>query len=116
MSHENQGKKEKSFQCSLCNMVFSVKQRFTQHYKLVHEKIKEFKCKYCGKEFGHQARMITHIESIHEKIKNHECSECQKRFTRKDQLSYQYISKHTTGMKDHINVQFVTKVLYQCII
>ena len=94
MSHENQGKKEKSFQCSLCNMVFSVKQRFAQHYKLVHEKIKEFKCKFCGKEFGQKARMITHIESIHEKIKNHKCSECQKSFTRKDQLSVHFKTYH----------------------
>ena len=58
-------KKEKPFECEICNTGFSRKPQLNAHISSVHEGIKPFKCKICDASFSQKGDLNKHVSSVH---------------------------------------------------
>ena len=67
---------KKTFECNLCQKMFSLKGNMNFHIKRVHEKLKPFPCDRCDKFFLTEGRVRTHKEISHDKVKKVQCNIC----------------------------------------
>ena len=76
---QNKGKKRES-KCESCDITFTDRNEFAQHFEDVHEGKKPFKCTLCDKTFLEKLGMKKHVETVHEGIKLYQCHVCDKSF------------------------------------
>ena len=62
---------KETLRCISCNLEFSEKITFTEHYSSVHEKKNPFKCLICKKAFATKDNVKFHILAVHSKNRNH---------------------------------------------
>ncbi|KAL0858407.1 hypothetical protein ABMA27_012287 [Loxostege sticticalis] len=82
-------KHKKFFQCLQCELPFSCRQEFFQHYKEWHEK---FICDHCGVSFKMRYCIEDHMKKKHSPF---ECVPCNKRFARYNGLWFHNKVCHT---------------------
>ena len=63
-------KKQKKFECHICNKCFSQAGYRCIHIKTVHQKVKLFKCDLCKKKFGQKGNLNQHKIAVHEKLRS----------------------------------------------
>ena len=75
--------KVKPFECNLCDLKFGTIASEQRHIRTVHEKIKLFECSFCDSKFGHKYHQIIHIKTVHHKLKPFQCNLCDSEFGEK---------------------------------
>ena len=96
------------FDCSICDIDFSLKCTLRKHVKQIHENKSQHTCLICGHNYSLKCTLKNHIGSVHEN-KAQKCSIwCQTyslKCTLKFSLDKFMIAKH------HVIAQFVTLIL-----
>ena len=75
-------KKERPFQCDICNARFKTKATLTEHNKHVHLKIRKFQCDFedCLYSCTRKDKLHKHKSSVHLKLKPYKCVHCDSSF------------------------------------
>ena len=84
ISHEKEiqeivknSKKEKTFQCTVCDQTFTYKHNLNSHYSSIHVNTKSFECGLCSKTFESQKCLQQHISFLHKQdSRNIVCEVC----------------------------------------
>ena len=92
----------KSYKCSACNKVFSIKASFKQHICSCGH-LKSFKCEICDTSFMDQGSWKRHKER-HFGIRNHSCDVCGMAFYEKYSLRVHQTSHFYTSLKSDKDV------------
>ena len=92
----------KSYKCSTCNKVFSIKASFQQH-ACKHATIKSFDCGICDASFMDQGSWKRHKER-HFGVRNHSCDICGMAFYEKYSLRVHQTSHFYTSLKSEKDI------------
>ena len=88
----------KSYKCSLCGKIFSVKSSYQRHIK-THKKKKIFDCGFCDQSFADQLSWKQHRER-HFGARNFSCNLCGKAFYEKYSLKVHQTSHFISTQKN----------------
>ena len=88
-------KQEKTYECSMCNLVFSQKFEFNRH-TTTHSLDKPFECIECRRRFSKKEYLIKHI-SVHSESKVYSCTVCSYQVSRPDRYK---LHMQTHGVSD----------------
>ena len=83
--------KQKIFQCSFCEKLFSTNQQRKDHER-IHTKEKPYECAYCPKSFA-RVRNLKEHEKRHINEKKHKCNICSRAFTLESYL-VRHVKRH----------------------
>ena len=104
INNEPTPKREKPYQCAMCNTEFEKKVAFNEHIsnfdcKAIFDGKKSFNCDLCEKAFASQKNLNRHIKNVHkENTAAHRCQICNKYFSKKHGLKI-----HTAIVHEEIN-------------
>lgn len=104
---EMHDKPERTFSCPDCGAVFVKKDKFRQHFVLVHTD-SHYSCGQCDQKFASEKNLKNHL-LLHSGEKRFECDVCNKSFMRKSGLTqhkwiHSEVKKHSCTLCDkHFN-------------
>ena len=78
---------KKTFECTICNALFTRNSHLRTHMTTVHEGKKPFKCELCSSTFTTKNWIKIHFASVHEGRKPFNCIICEKNFISKPSLN-----------------------------
>ena len=87
--------KPATYQCDICQKVFSRKWSLTRHKK-VHSNLKKYICVTCGRRFNRKDN-LSHHQAVHNKEKPYCCTKCDKKFSRASKLA-RHQEIHNVGL------------------
>ena len=76
-------KKQKKYQCDICDHKFSHKDDFKEHVQIVHGSMKRFKCDLCPKSYTRPEHLKFHVKVHHSEKRIVKCELCDKTFADK---------------------------------
>ncbi|XP_049273466.1 zinc finger protein 182-like [Rhipicephalus sanguineus] len=88
---------KRSFQCGVCDKVFSRRTHLRTHL-FSHARVKRYACDVCGKKFAHNKNLVIHSRT-HTGERPFECSSCPATFTSRENLR-RHMMTHT-GERAH---------------
>ena len=97
-----QAKKDKLYECSMCEYSSTRISHLKDHITGVHERKKPHKCSYCDVSFSTNYGLKRHISSVHEGKKPFKCDTCD------------FSSAQKSKLRDHIEYVHEGKRPYQC--
>lgn len=95
---------EKSYQCLLCDKIFSRPYRIQRHLQVHDPSRAKVECHICSKQFTRVDTLQTHLRSVHTDEKPFSCSfpNCAKRFAVQSALVHHLkVSSYTNSMYSH---------------
>jgi len=92
-----------SFECKICQKLFTKVTLLNQHVRRNHQKVKDIKCKSCDKAFYHTANLIKHTNSVHLGLRK-ECEICHGQFSDINRHKKRVHSHTKSTEKIHCNV------------
>ena len=87
-------KREKPFNCNVCNASFARNGNLKGHTAAVHEGKKPFQCNTCDARFTQKSSLKNHMESVHEGKKPFKCDICDYSSSTKHNLNRHIASVH----------------------
>ncbi|XP_023223291.1 zinc finger protein Helios-like [Centruroides sculpturatus] len=94
IEHENTHAQERSFQCDVCHMKFTLFANMRRH-KMSHLGVRPFECCLCPKRFFRKDHLMEHVVRQHSKQRPYCCPFCVKSFNYRPHLKAHLSSDHS---------------------
>ena len=101
---------DKSFQCSICNIVYKSEKYLKKHIAFEHEKSGGNLCNLCGKSFITKRQLDDHILVIHQG-KPYKCHLCEATYERKANVKLHVKKVHQGWKPDPVKCTLCDKFL-----
>ena len=88
-------RRSRSFQCSVCNKIFTRNDALKKHVLAVHENFKPFQFEFCEKSFIDNSSLKRHLTTHGQKP--YHCDYCEKNFNQSDALKKHVEASHDTA-------------------